>query len=90
MFFNLYIQELILYMFAFNIFSHNIKLWVSFSPLPEQRRRLCWISPFPTPPCHHDRGSSCCYGYCCFWTPPPFKVGLSISNMMKNTCRSCF
>ena len=41
--------------------SHNMKLWVSLTSIPEQRRRLCWIWPFPTPPCHHDRSSCYCY-----------------------------
>ena len=41
-------------------FSHNSKLWFYLTPIPERRRRLCRIWPFPTPPCHHDRG-------CSFW-----------------------
>ena len=46
-------------------FSHDIKLWVDLTHIPERRRGLCKILPYPTPPCHHDRG--CCY--CCFFEP---------------------
>ena len=49
-----------------HILPHNIKLWVYLTPIPEHRRRLCRIWPFPNPPCHHDRGCSCCS---CFLTP---------------------
>ena len=49
------------------VFSHNFKLWVYLTPIPDRRRRLCWIWPFATPPCHHDRGSCCC---CCYFFNP--------------------
>ena len=52
--------------FLYSFFPHNIKLWVYLTPIPERRRRLCRIWPFATPPCHHDRGSSC---YCYFFNP---------------------
>ena len=54
--------------FNFLYFSHNIKLWVYLTHVPERRRGLCRIWPFPTPPCHHDQGRyySC---YRCFFAP---------------------
>ena len=56
--------------YLFPYCSHNIKLWVYLTHIPERRRHLCRNWPLPTPTCHHDRGY--CYCYCfCFCNPSP-------------------